>query len=555
MVDSSQKRSRVARLSLVVLVLVVLALAAQDTATSPTPPPRGSIGGVVRDAATGAPMEGVLLFASGAPNSVQAKTDAEGRYTFRDLEPGQYLLGAYTRTSWGTKAVTLRAGQELDSVEFRLVAFGVVAGTVFDDGKEPLPGIRMWLVHRQYFLGGLRYTLAGATTTDDKGEYRLTSAMPGRAYLVLAENRASSIDANSSVPIDPKSRMPEISTTYYPDSTSVDGAQSIVLRAGETREGVDVRMARSPSYCMEGTLDAGGAATFFLVPKQFPTSGAGGFVGGISVSAPPPSGKTGPDGKIRVCGLRPGEYDLTATNSAGNSMNRFAKMPVIIGDEDVRNIRLVAQSGVPLSGQVVWEGPASGTAVESKVSIALAPLNRPSLGGEQLAAQSSIPGEFSYPGLLMDAYAVRVSGLPRSLYVRDVTYAGRSVMLEPLQLGSAIGNAELRVIVARDGGFLSVRVNDKDGKPVPNPNVFVMPAGASSEVELASLISYGMADQNGRYESRALPPGKYFVLASSLPLDTSPETIGMLLRAKTRAKEVDISAGATAQVAVEHIEM
>jgi hypothetical protein len=155
----------------------------------------------------------------------------------------------------------------------------------------------------------------------------------------------------------------------------------------------------------------------------------------------------------------------------------------------------------------------------------------------------------------MDAYAVRVSGLPRNLYVRDVTYAGRSVMLEPLQLGSAIGNAELRVVVARDGGFLSVRVNDRDGKPVPNPNVFVMPARAGSEVDLASLISYGMADQNGRYESRALPPGKYFVLASSLPLDTSPETIGKLLGAKTRAKEVDIGPGATAQVTVEHIEM
>ena len=545
---------QVARLSLVALVFVVSA-AAQNAATPPTPPPRGTIGGVVRDAATGAPMEGVLLFASGTPNSAQAKTDAEGRYTFHDLEAGQYLLGAYTRASWGTKTVTLRAGQELDSVEFRLVAYGVIAGTVFDAGKEPLPGIRMWLVHRQYFLGELRYTLAGATTTDDKGEYRLTSAMPGRAYLVLAENRAGALDATSSVPTDPKSRMPAVSTTYYPDSTSVDGAQAIVLRAGETREGVDVRMARSPSYCMEGTLDAGGAATFFLVPKQFPASGAGGFVGGIGVSAPPPSGKTGPDGKMRICGLRSGEYELTATDWAGNSMNRFAKMPVIIGDEDVRNIRLVAQSGVPLTGQVVWDGPASGTAVESKANIALAPLNRPSLGGEQLTAQSSLPGEFAYPGLLMDAYAVRVSGLPRNLYVRDITYAGRSVMLEPLQLGSAIGNAELRVIVARDGGFLSVRVNDKDGKPVPNPNVFVMPARAGSEVDLASSISYGMADQNGRYESRALPPGKYFVLASSLPLDTSPETIGKLLRAKTRAKEVDISAGATAQVTLAHIEM
>ena len=51
-----------------------------------------------------------------------------------------------------------------------------------------------------------------------------------------------------------------------------------------------------------------------------------------------------------------------------------------------------------------------------------------------------------------------------------------------------------------------------------------------------------------------MTPGKYFVLASGLPLDTSPETIGKLLRAKTKAKEVDISAGVTAQVTLEYVE-
>jgi len=49
-----------------------------------------------------------------------------------------------------------------------------------------------------------------------------------------------------------------------------------------------------------------------------------------------------------------------------------------------------------------------------------------------------------------------------------------------------------------------------------------------------------------------MTPGMYLVLASGLQLDTSPETIGKLPRAKAKAKEVDVSAGATAQVTLEY---
>jgi hypothetical protein len=122
---------------------------------------------------------------------------------------------------------------------------------------------------------------------------------------------------------------------------------------------------------------------------------------------------------------------------------------------------------------------------------------------------------------------------------------------EPLRLGRSIGDQQLRVIVARDGGFLTVSVSGKDSKPVPHSNVFVMPASAVSEADLASVLVAGQADQRGIYTTTALAPGKYYVLASGLLLDASPETISQLWRARLKAKEVQLAPRATMQVTVE----
>ena len=360
------------------------------------------------------------------------------------------------------------------------------------------------------------------------------------------------MDPISTVPADLKLRRPVARPTYYPDSPSIAGAESMVLRPGETREGIDIRMARGPSYCIEGVVDAGAGASF-QISELYPTNGAvGGPIGeGARVYVTTPSGKPGPDGKIRICDLHPGQYQLSATQWAADSVTVFGTTLVTVGDEDVRNVRLVAQPGSKLPGQVVWDGAPPDKPIESPVRIALASLTRGTFKGEGSPAQSSIPGEFSFRSLLLDDYAVRVTGLPRELYIKDVTYAGRSVLYEPLRLGSSIGNQELRVIVARDGGFLTVSVSGKDSKPIPHSNVFVMPTSAVSEADLASVLVAGQADQRGIYTTTALAPGKYYVLASGLLLDTSPETLGAVWRARLKAKEVQIAPRATTHVTVE----
>ena len=66
-----------------------LGIAAIAMAAPPTPPPgRANLYGKVTDAVTGEPIYGVFVVLDG----LQVFTDAQGNYTFLDLDPGEYVL-------------------------------------------------------------------------------------------------------------------------------------------------------------------------------------------------------------------------------------------------------------------------------------------------------------------------------------------------------------------------------------------------------------------------------------------------------------------------------
>jgi len=121
-----------------------------------------------------------------------------------------------------------------------------------------------------------------------------------------------------------------------------------------------------------------------------------------------------------------------------------------------------------------------------------------------------------------------------------------------LRFGSIPG-AGLRVVVARDAASLSARVADKDGNPIPDAWVYLMPDGAATEGALSARLISGQTDQNGDYFSGpSLAPGKYLVLASdSQALAQSPEGVHSLWQRRASAKEVEIGSGAAAQTRLE----
>jgi hypothetical protein len=526
------------------------ALGAQTTAAEPSR--AGSIGGTIRDEVTGAPSPGAIISTIARSNTenatsskrVAATADADGRYTLPDLPPGCYSLSMHSADRFGpegARIVTLRAGEALSAIDFALRPFGRISGKILDDNKEPVANAMVYAISKEYASGELQYVIQVGARANDVGEYSLPLLKPGRQYLVRAEKREA--QPVSRAPSDPKLRKPALAPAYYQNSPVIEGAIPVVLRVGESRESVDIDMSKAPSYCIEATLEAEGrpaALGFSIMERALSTSSYG------------LGGKSGPDGKIRICGLPPGEYDVTAEHVPSGTAEspRFGSMAVNIADKDVRNVTVVAYAGVPLRGKVTWDSTPPAKPIP-RVWISLEPLTRPSFMGEQTELEVSVPKEFSFPSSLMGEYAVRIGGISSpGIYVKDMVYARRSIRNKSLRLtGSTDIDPELRIILGADGGTLSTTVVDKDGKPIPDSYVLIMPAEIVSEAEFASALVSGQTDQNGRYSSDTLAPGKYYLLASSTPIEPTPESIGPLTRSRvSKATEIDIGAGQSVQL-------
>ncbi len=513
--------------------------------------PAGSIHGVVTDSETHAAMADVQVRI--VPDGSTVQTDAQGRYSFKELAARTYRVSAAASLdghpgfgAMAAKTVRLGENQHAGPIDLSIRAMGEISGRVLDEGKEPFPDISVFLVTREYSAGSLRYVFTGVSRTDDQGRYRLKRLIPGQGYLVTAQNRVQKLDAVSDVPADPKLRKRAWVPTYYPGSTDIDGAQVLVLRPGEKRDGLDMELARSPSYCIEGVVQspAGPAAIDFNIEQRRPTSGTAGD-GGFFIM--PPGGKTGPDGKLRLCNLYPGDFVVTAIQMP-SAAGFFGTASVSITDGDVRNVRITARLRLPVPGEVVFEGTAPEKPEPAKLLINADPFTRGRWSGEELNARSEAPGKFSFTGLFVDDYRMRFFRLPDGAYIKDVTYAGASILNQPLRVGSAMGDASLRVVLARDGAVLTAKAADKDGNPVPDSWIYIIPAGVTTDIELADRLISGQTDQDGVFNSKPLAPGKYYVIAGSLEVNKTPESIAKLAGSRSQATEIDLTAGAVQSV-------
>ncbi len=237
---------------------------------------------------------------------------------------------------------------------------------------------------------------------------------------------------------------------------------------------------------------------------------------------------------------------MSQYDSQARQFKFYGSQMVTIKDADVSGVGVSASALIPVAGEVVWDGAPPNDPVNATLTIRLSPITT----AGDVAAKSSLPGAFSFDGLIMTDYAATITRLKGNFYLKDVTYADRSVRFEPLRAGTAAGNAALRVVVARDGGIIQAKVTDKDGNVVSDSFVTVIPAAAISEATIAASYVSGETDQTGTWKTGALAPGKYYVVASESGPDKTPETIAKLVAARSRVDPVEVAANATATAAV-----
>src|SRR5438552_2885306 len=166
-------------------------------------PATGLIAGRVLAADTGRAVKRARVFASAAelPSGRGVLTDDAGVFQLAELPAGRYTLSVsksgFVSLSYGQRRplqagtpLQLADGQEIKDIELRLPRGSVIAGHVYDETGDPMPGVLVRVLRYQYQQGDRRLAPAGTTQTDDQGQYRVWGLMPGD-YYVDAQSRVN----------------------------------------------------------------------------------------------------------------------------------------------------------------------------------------------------------------------------------------------------------------------------------------------------------------------------------------------------------------------------
>ena len=251
----------------------------------------GSISGIVVKMAGSVPLRKARAWLQSTDDprrSVSAITDAAGKFTLKEIEPGAYQLSisrvGFVTEQYGRRKpggpgaiLTLRPKQEM-KLEFRLIPSGVISGKILDDDGEPLPTVVVLAQKQAYLDGKKTLSNVGRSETNDLGEYRIYGLPPGRYFvssIYFRWNRfGNQFGEGDLAGTDDQSHSEGYAKIYYPGTPDAGKAESITVKPGEEVSSIEMLMRQVTVHRVRGhvynqvTHKPGAGATVFLVPNK-----------------------------------------------------------------------------------------------------------------------------------------------------------------------------------------------------------------------------------------------------------------------------------------------
>ena len=499
--------------------------------------------------------------APGPPTN--ATTDSDGKFLVSGLEAGLYSVNAMQPGFTVPDALTdtsepayYRIG---DSVNLTLLKGGVITGTVRDANGEPVIAVPVRTLRLRDSLGRPatgRFTgFYPDRMTDDRGVYRIYGLPPG-TYLVSAGGSQRLILTNA---------YENDAPTFFPSSTR-DTAAEVPVRAGEEATNVDIRYRGERGHTISGTvsgfLETKMPAGVSITLRQ---AAGGGFETTTFIM---PNVKTG----FALNGVSDGVYELAA-QQWGVSNDSAASIPrrVTIKGADLTGIELVLSPLASISGRVQLEAPPKetcadgrgGTLTETAINARRDQKNQTEEASrfQFFSSSGGVPnnqGEFTIPNLLTGTYRLSVRLPSDAWYVRSISLPSATVAAaqptapaksaQPKSAATAVAApssaaaasspvvtlatgarlANVTVQIAQDAAGLRGRVvsaapEGAEGASLPaNLRVYLVPA-ERERAEDVLRYSEATAASDGVFSFQNLAPGRYWLIARSVPETETPE--------------------------------
>ncbi len=442
--------------------------------------------------------------------SVTVVTDENGLFEFKRVEPGRYNLTAmrvgYVSLPYGQRKpndpgaiLTLRPGQEMKDLLFRLVPSAIIAGRIYDDDGEALPGVSVTALREEYSKGKRELRSKSSAETNDLGEYRLYGLAPGHYFISAVYPQWNRVGGDFG---DEDTGPQGYAKLFYPGTPDQAKAGAFTVKAGEEIPSVDIPMRMVPVFTVRGhvfnqiTHKPGQGTTVFMLPKARNVQWDGNIIR---------AGVDKPDGSFELHDVVPGSYRLTAL-WFDEGKEYSSTIAIDVGGADVGGVALTLQPGSNVQGQIVWEGRPAIEKNEITIIPIMEDMNMVFAGMTHVASN----GSFTFKDMGDGTYRPSVDGQSKDCYIKDVEYAGASAINEGFTVVRG-SDATLKITISSRGARLQGSVVDADGLPAVGVYVALVPDAPSRGVH--RLYKDAQTDQEGRFDLRGIAPGDYTVFS------------------------------------------
>jgi Carboxypeptidase regulatory-like domain len=505
-------------LSLLALLLLIVAPTLISAQTPTMPDIRSeerketcTLSGTVVRKLDGAPLKGATVWLASDENrehTMATTTAADGRFELRNVPAGRYRLtvrrNGYVDAYYGQKKaddpgsiLTLRPGQKLVDLVFKLGRTGVISGRIYDEDGESMQGIRVNAVRKVYINGKLQLQTYDERQTNDLGEFRLFGLSPGR-YLITAEpelwNRVVGDREFSGA--DKNGGEKGYAKLYYPGVNDSGKASAITVKEGDEIASIDILMKQVTVYRVRGKV-------VNLLPKPSKrgwsqvnllriNQGAGWeSIGGASVGDA--------DGSFDIREIPPGNYTIRVMLRSDDGRMHVTQQDIAVGNADVEGLTLTVGEGVNIAGRVTWDGTPK-LERQGFVIAATSTENEqfPGTSGEvddnnQFTLKDVHDGEFR-----LDAW-----GISKDCYLKEVRYSDTIVPDATIRVAKGtVGSLE--ITLSSRGAHVQGAVLNEDTLPAVGAWAVAIPDKKTRRASYSANT-----DQYGHFEVRGLPPGKY----------------------------------------------
>ncbi len=453
--------------------------------------------GQIISATTGEPLKKVqVLVALDDKHRYATSTDAQGKFVFEDLPPGDYSLSA-ERVAYldghAESDISASPGESVRDILLKLIPAGVISGRVVDEDGDPVPsgeaGIKRYVGKRELYTESMG--------VNGEGGFTFTGLKPGRYYL-----DATTQSIGAAPQPGRKGNEEAFAETFYPSALDQASSIPIDLKPGAEFRNLEIRLRKQRVFRVRGAItgaDSDGPLKLSLIPRDrsghaFSSSTSKGYFEFADV---PPGSYW-----IRVDATQT-SVDRSTYSMTSRRQTLFCNYPVEVADKNLENLAVPLVPGASITGKVSTDGvKAENMHADKPLHVSLEAFE--SFLPSPPEAAVGADGTFQINFLPFDRFRVQIGPLPDGAYLKSIRFNAQEAADKRIDLTSGTGGT-LEIALAPNAAEISGVVRNNKGNPIR--------AGVYAWIGAEDLPQFARSGKDGGFVLRNLAPGDYHVAA------------------------------------------